>query len=208
MGLAMRLKTCTLVLCAIVLVPAFARATSVRALDFQTLTKNADVIAHGQVVALASQWASDRNGIDTVVTVLVSDYLKGNLGAQIVFRVPGGKIGRLRSVTAGAPAFEEGEDVIVFLAASGPAFPRIVGFNQGVFRVRVDQGSGARVVASPLLAGEVTTPTPLVRGDLSRAAVSLQQFQARVQSALQQEARSARPASSAAVVGKAARRVR
>jgi hypothetical protein len=194
-------------LCVIVLIPASARATSVRALDFQTLTKNADVIAHGQVVALASQWASDRNAIETVVTVLVSDYLKGDLGAQIVFRVPGGKIGRLRSITAGAPVFEEGEDVIVFLASSGPAFPRIVGFNQGVFRVRLDESSGARLVASPLLAGEVTTATPLVRGDPSRKAVSLQQFQARVQSALQ-EARSARPAGNATIVGKAAKRIR
>jgi hypothetical protein len=136
----------------------------------------------------------------------VAGYLKGDAGAQIVFRVPGGKIGYLRSVRVGAPVFREGEEIVVFLASSGPAFPNIVGFNQGVFRVTVDQSSGARVVASPLLAGEVATPTPLVRGDPSRKPISFEQFESRVRSVLQ-ELRSERPVNGRRN-GDAARRVR
>jgi hypothetical protein len=167
-------------------VPALAQATVVLPLDFKTLAGSAEVIAHGRVMALSPQWASDRHGIDTVVTLLVATYLKGDLGAQITFRVPGGTIGRLRSVRVGAPVFRVGEEVVVFLAPGGPAVPRIVGFNQGVFRVTRDEISGARVVTSPLLAGDVTKPTPIVRGDPSRQPVPLDQFEARVRSVLQQ----------------------
>ncbi len=167
-------------------VPALARATTVIPLDFQTLTDRATVIAHGRVVALSPQWATDRHGIDTVVTVLVSDYLKGDLGAQVAFVVPGGKIGRLRSVRVGAPVFREGEEVVVFLSAAGPAYPRIVGFNQGVYRVTIDGQSRGRVVALPMLAGEVATPTPIVRGDQSRRPVPIEQFEASVRAIVQQ----------------------
>ena len=38
-------------------------------------------------------------------------------------------------VVASAPQFVEGQRVIVFLGATGPAMPWIVGFNQGVFRL-------------------------------------------------------------------------
>ena len=71
----------------------------------------------------------------------------------------------------------------------------------------VDQTSGARTVASPMLIGEVTTPTPVVRGDPSRKAIPLERFEASVQSVLQ-GARSRRPAGDAPVVGKAGKRIR
>ncbi len=172
----------TLVLAA----PAVARATTVIPLDFKTLTDKATVVAHGRVVALSPQWATDRHGIDTVVTVLVSDYLKGDLGAQITFVVPGGTIGRLRSVRVGAPVFHQGEEVFVFLSGTGPAFPRIVGFNQGVYRVTIDEQSRTRVVALPMLAGEVAAPTAIIRGDPSRRAVSIEEFEASVRAIVQQ----------------------
>jgi hypothetical protein len=167
--------------------PAVARATVVLPLDFKTLAGTAEVIAHGRVMTLSPQWASDRHGIDTVVTLLVTSYLKGDLGAQITFRVPGGKIGQLRSVRVGAPVFHEGEEVVVFLAPGGAAFPRIVGFNQGVYRVTIDETSGTRFVTSPVLAGDVTTPTPIVRGDPSRKPVPLDQFEAQVRASLRQD---------------------
>ncbi len=189
------------------LMAALAGATSVIPLDFKTLTGNAEVIAHGRVIAVTSQWASDRNGIDSVVTLAVSDYLKGDLGAQLVFRVPGGTIGRWRAVRVGAPVFREGEEVVVFLASNGPTFPHIVGFNQGALRVSADPVTGARLVASPILAGEVTTPTPLVRGDPSRQPETLEQFSARVRAVLQQ-GHSARPSPGKPADGQATRRVR
>jgi hypothetical protein len=97
---------------------------------------------------------------------------------------------------------------VVFLASSSSAaFPHIVGFNQGVLRVRRDTPSGAAVVAAPMLAGDVTTATPLVRGDPARKPLSLTQFEARLRSVLD-ENRSARPAGGKPAIGKAVKRVR
>ena len=155
----MRYKLPFLVVALCVLAPRLAESTVVLPLDFRQLTSKASTIARGRVVSVIPQWATDRHGIDTIVTVQVSSYLKGDVGPQVTFRVPGGKIGRLRSVTVGAPVFREGEDVIVFLGADVPAIPHVVGFNQGVYRVLVDQASGQAVVTPPVLA-DVTVPTP------------------------------------------------
>ena len=180
-----KLLVCAVGLC--LFAPLPAEATVVLPLDFKQLTTKADVILRGRVVALTSQWASDRNGIDTLVTVQVTSYLKGDFGAQATFRVAGGQIGRFRSVRVGAPVFREGEEVVLFLGGAGPVIPRIVGFNQGVYRVTTDPGSGVRVVMPPALTREVTTPTPIVRGDPSRKPMPLAQFEAQVRSVLDGE---------------------
>jgi hypothetical protein len=181
----MRYKRPVFVVALCVLGPLLAEATVVLPLDFRQLTGKATAIARGRVVALTPQWAINGRGIETIVTVQVANYLKGDFGPQMTFRVPGGKMGRFRAVTVGAPVFREGEEVIVFLGADGPAIPHIVGFNQGVYRVAVDRASGVRVVTPPLLSSDVTAPTPIVRGDPSRRPMPLQQFEARVRSMLQ-----------------------
>jgi hypothetical protein len=183
----MRQKLPAFVVALCVLAPLLAEATVVLPLDFRQLTGKATAIVHGRVVTLTSQWAAEGRGIETMVTVQVTSYLKGDFGAQMTFRVPGGKMGRFRAVTVGAPVFREGEEVIVFLGADGPAIPRIVGFNQGVYRVAVDRMSGARVVTPPVLSADVTAPTTIVRGDPSRKPIPLEQFEARVRSMVERD---------------------
>ena len=78
--------------------------------------------------------------------------------------------------------------MIVFVDGDGPAIPHIVGFNQGVYRVSVDQASGARVVMPPLLSGDVRAPTTIVRGDPSRKPIPVEQFEAQVRSLLERGA--------------------
>ncbi len=175
----MRYRLPVFVVAVCLFAPLLAEATVVLPLGFRQLTDQATVIAHGRIVALSPQWTTGHPGIETLVTIQVTNYLKGDLGAQLTFRVPGGKVGRFRVVTAGAPGFREGEEVIVFLGAVGPAIPTIVGFNQGVYRVTVDQATGGRVVTPPSMA-DVTVPTTIVRGDPARKPTPLDQFQARV----------------------------
>ncbi len=164
------------------LAPVLAEATVVLPLDFRQLTSKATAIVRGRVISLTPQWATERHGIETMVTVEVESYLKGDFGPQFTFRVPGGRMGRFRSVTLGAPVFREGEEVILFLGATGPAIPHVVGFNQGVYRITVDRASGARLVTPPILTGDVTTPTLIVRGDPSRRPIPLARFEAQVRS--------------------------
>ncbi len=181
----MRFRLPVLVIGLCLFVPQFAGATVVVPLDLKQLAGNSTAILRGRVVSLTPQWATEGRGIETVVTVEVTTYLKGDFGAQMTFKVPGGKIGRLRSVTVGAPVFREGEEVILFLRGSGADMPRVVGFNQGVYRVSVDNTSGARVVTSPLLA-ETAAPGRIVRGDPARKPMAVDQFEARVRAAVQE----------------------
>ncbi len=177
------------------LVPAAVHATVVIPVDLKTLAARAEAIAHGRVIDVRSEWAQAGRQVQTIVTIEVSNYLKGNLGAQVVFRVPGGQIGPYRSVRVGAPVFRSGDEVVVFLAANGPAFPHIVGFHQGVFRVVADPSTGRRLVASPILTGPARTSKPIVRGDPARKPVALETFENQVR-ALVEQARPERHAKS------------
>lgn len=131
-----------------VMMSSLVRATVIVPVELPELTSSATVVVRGTVVATEARWLDGRRGIETIVTLAAGDYLKGNLGRSPTFRVPGGQIGPYRSIMVGAPVFREGDDVVVFLSASGAAEPHIVGFNQGVYRVRAD-AAGRRVVESP-----------------------------------------------------------
>jgi hypothetical protein len=163
---------------------AGARATTLIPADLGELTHDAIAIARGRVVAADGRWTDDRRAIETIVTLQVDTYLKGDLGATVQFRVPGGLLGRFRSIVVGAPRFTADDRVIVFLAARGPMVPYIVGFSQGVYRVVRDGAAGARdawlVTPPPIAATTSATPMKVVRGDPSRVPLPLDTFEAQV----------------------------
>jgi len=90
---------------------------------------------HGRVVDIRPQIAGDRRTIETVVTLAVLDAIKGQPGATVYFRVPGGQIGRYRRFMVGAPEFASGDEVVLFLKGRPPVVPFPFGLNQGVYRV-------------------------------------------------------------------------
>src|SRR5712692_336035 len=109
-----------------------SRATTIIPADLGDLSRDARAIVRGRVAAVDSQWTEDRGTIETIVTLEVESYLKGALGPILRFRVPGGELGRFRSIVVGAPAFAVDQRVVVFLGAHGPTVTHEVGFNQGV----------------------------------------------------------------------------
>ena len=133
---------------ALVLVVAWAapalHATVILSADLPELVSDARAIVHGRVVATEPRVVAGRQSIETVVTVAADEYLKGDLGPRVSLRVPGGQIGFRRSVVIGAPVFNPGDDVVLFLNARGAELPWIIGLNQGVYRVRADAGPPRR----------------------------------------------------------------
>jgi hypothetical protein len=127
-----------------------AGATTLVPTDVPEMSREARTIAVGRVAAVDVRWLADRRGIETLVTLDAEEYIKGALGAQVQFLVPGGAIGRYRSVVVGAPQLRVGQRVVVFLGARGPGIPYILGFNQGLFRVRTENGES--VVEPPATA--------------------------------------------------------
>src|SRR5262249_39781885 len=147
------------------------------------------VIARGKVSDVHSDWIDGRRAIETFVTIDVSEYMKGDLGPSVTFRVPGGQVGRYRTVFVGAPEFKAGDEVVLFLKPMPPSTPIVVGLNQGAFRAVADARTGRPVVAAPIvmgLAGDSPTPVSVVRGDPSRRPLAIDAFRDAVRQALAQ----------------------
>jgi hypothetical protein len=151
--------------------------------DFPTLVREAQAIAIGRVAAVEPRWRAERRGIETALIVDVQHYLKGDFGPTVTLAVPGGQMGRYRSIVPGAPVFVEGEELILFLAADASGIARMLGLGQGVFRIMTDQASGVRLVVPEILRATQIGPTRIVRGDLARRPLPLEQFAGAVRAA-------------------------
>jgi hypothetical protein len=157
-----------------------ARATVLIGADLGELARDARAIARGRVVAVDAQWTADRRTIETLVTLDVETYLKGQLGATLQFRVPGGLFGRFRSIVVGAPQFEVDDRVVVFLGARGPGVPFVLGLGQGVFRLARSTDRSTWLVTPPALLRPASGAVRIVRGDPARRPEPLPDFERRV----------------------------
>ncbi|MEZ5287244.1 MAG: hypothetical protein R2712_21070, partial [Vicinamibacterales bacterium] len=100
-------------------------------------------------------------------------YFKGDFGPRVTVRVPGGEAGGFVNLVPGAPRFADGEDVVLFIKASGPAIPVVTGTTQGVFRISRDSRTGGLVVVPPLVEAGTARVS---RGDTIRRPMALQAF--------------------------------
>lgn len=152
-------------------------ATTFAPTDFAELVNEAAAIVHGRVSSTRAEWADGRAHVDTLVSIDVEQYLKGNLGSALEIRVPGGELGRYRDIVVGAPKLAVGDDVILFVSTRGGS-AHVLGMMLGVFRVRHDGGQ-AFVAPAPAVAvnGEAR---PIVRGSKLQAPVSIASFAAQV----------------------------
>jgi hypothetical protein len=158
-------------------------ATVLLPADFRDIVNGSDIIAYGRVVDATPQLTDDRGRVETLVTFEVGTYLKGGSGETIIFKVPGGRIGRYRTVLVGAPNFEAGEEIVLFLTSRGTDGPLVFGLNQGVFRVRLDS-TQRRVVVQPVLMARGQSPEVVVRGARERQPVPLEHFGAQVRAVM------------------------
>lgn len=168
-----RLAVCVTVL----LLSSAVRATVLVPIEFRELVATSAVIVHGRVTDARAAYVDGRQAVETFVTLDVDEYLKGNLGEHVTFRVPGGQIGRYKTVFIGAPEFRDGDEVVLFLKAPAGGIPFIVGLNQGAFRVLPDARTGQRMVTTPIVMAKGTGDSePVVRGDLSRRPLAIEAF--------------------------------
>ena len=172
---------------AAVLVTTVAHATVLVPAEFNEIVGGSEIIAYARVVDVRPEWADGRRWIDSVVTAEVVSYLKGGSAQTLSFKVPGGKLGRYRSVVVGAPVFARGDEAVLFLKTHGEGLPDVFGLNQGVFRVRVDGRTGQRMVVPPPDASAdpaATEPEPLKRGATIRRPLAFDAFGAKVRDAI------------------------
>jgi hypothetical protein len=169
-----------------VLVTSVASATVLVPAEFSEIVGGSEIIAYARVVDVRPEWADGRRWIDSIVTADVVSYLKGGSEETISFKVPGGRLGRYRSVVVGAPVFARGDEAVLFLKSNGTAgdsLPDVFGLNQGVFRVRVDPRTGQKMVVPPPVMATAPAdgePQAVKRGAVDRRPLAFEAFGARV----------------------------
>jgi hypothetical protein len=176
-----------LLLCLCLLQASRVSATLLVPADLGELSRDARAIVRGRVSASDARWTEDRRAVETLVTVEPETSIKGALGQSVQFIVPGGILGRYRSIVVGAPEFVVGQRVIVFLSWRGPSYPYVLGLSQGVFRIAAGTHGHPVVVPPPIIAPSVGAQR-IIRGDPSRRAMPLDEFEQRVR-AFAREAR-------------------
>jgi hypothetical protein len=160
-----------------VILSAALHATVLVPIEFRELVSTAPVIVHGRVVDVRSAFVDGRRSVETFVTVEAAEYLKGRLGAHVTIRIPGGQIGRYRTVFVGAPEFSAGDELVLFLKTPSASLPHIIGLSQGAFRVVADPRTGQRMVTTPIVMGRSASDAePVVRGDPARRPVPIDAF--------------------------------
>jgi hypothetical protein len=155
-------------------------AVTVVPMTFEELVGEATVVVYARVADVRGQWTSDRRSIDSVVTLEALRYLKGDLGPGVFVRLPGGETGGVINVLPGAPVLREGDLVVLFLKARGPAIATPLGLGQGIFRVLRDPRSGTMLVSPPPL--KASAAGRVIRGAADRRLLALDAFEASVRS--------------------------
>jgi hypothetical protein len=157
------------------LLPLSAAATQYVPVDFREMVTASEAIVHGHVVDVRSEPTRDRLMVVTYVTLDVAEHLKGTFRDSVTFRVPGGQVGRYRRIIVGAPQFERGDEVVLFLSARGPSVPYVFGLSQGVFRI-ARAADGRALVTPPAVMARGAGAERVVRGDPARRPLPLATF--------------------------------
>lgn len=116
----------------------------------EAMTQLSDTIVTGSVTDQYSYWDGDQIFTNVVVTVdqLIKDGPSGTAG-NIELRILGGQVGDTKLEIDQAPAFEDGETVMLFLRESGLEHIPFA-FHYGVFRIVEDKNGGESEVTGPL----------------------------------------------------------
>jgi hypothetical protein len=155
-------------------------AMTVTPMTFDELVRDAWAVVYARVADVRGQWSADHRTIDSIVTVEALRYFKGGPAQTVQVRLPGGTLDGKINVLPGAPVLREGELVVLFLSARGPAMPTALGMSQGVFRIVRDARTGGVLVSPPPLRA---SPAGLVvRGAADRRLLSLEAFEGHVRS--------------------------
>jgi hypothetical protein len=169
-------------LVALVLAPVVG-ATVIVPAEFREIVAGAQIIVVGRVVDVHADWEDGRRRINSYVTVEVASTLKGRAGDEVTFVVPGGQMGRYRTIVIGAPVFAPGDEAVLFLNVGPGAVPHVFGLNQGVFRIRADS-RGQRMVVPPALLARSDGPEVVARGASARRPLPLDAFYAQLRAVL------------------------
>lgn len=124
-------------------------ALTIRPPSFDELVRTADVIIDGEVVQIESvlRTVEGRSVPFTLVTLHVSETLKGQSRANLVLQCLGGTVGNQSLRVVGVPEFVIGDRGFFFVQNNGTQFFPLVGVTHGLYRTVRDEQTGTEIVA-------------------------------------------------------------
>lgn len=125
-----------------------ALATVVLDQPLEAMVARAPVVVLGEVNQVASEWNEDHTRIYTRALITPTEVLKGSTVSVVIsVKTIGGKVGNTLAELSGAPRFQVGERVLLFLEPrkDGDGYLTL-GYFQGKFRVFKDASSGKELL--------------------------------------------------------------
>lgn len=162
-----------------------AGATTIVRMSLDELTGAARVVARGK--CLTSEARVDGGSIWTFSTFTVSETLKGSAARQITVRLPGGKVGHMKSTVDGVPQFAPGDDVYLFLEPTREGDLSVTSWVQGTFRVNHDQATGKETVTQESAAFSVFDPATRQFKKDGASNLPIETFRLRVREAVERQ---------------------
>lgn len=159
------------------LTPRLPEASVTIPATLDELAAEADLVVHARVAGVETRQAAGTLRVERVIALDVLRALKGTPTGELHLVLPGGTYGRYRTVVPGAPDVAEGDEAVLFLRVLATGVPQLVGFSQGLMRVRLDATTGERMVGAPIAAG---VDGPVVRGATDRGPQPLARIEARI----------------------------
>lgn len=134
-------------LTALVFLTQTASATVAKLASDEQLILTSRVVLTGEVQAIQAQWDAKRRNIYTYVTVKVSEVLKGQIqNDTIVIKQDGGIVGEDEIRIDGAPRYEIGRQVLLFLDTQPDGALTVKYLFQGKYDIIDDNQTGLRMV--------------------------------------------------------------
>jgi hypothetical protein len=96
--------------------------------DLKALSARARTIVVGEV--LTSRVVSNSEGVNTVVSLLVTEVLRGKPDPMVEFSLPGGRTKNADLTIEGTPNIVEGYHLLVFMEGN-----QLVGLHKGMFKI-------------------------------------------------------------------------
>jgi hypothetical protein len=156
-----------------------ARGSTFVAMSQEELVERAGAVVTGRVVEVNSYWNPEGTAILTEAVIEVQDSLLGQVPSHVRVRTFGGQVGNQKLVALGFPTFEAGEKLLLFLTPRQDGAHKVLGYQQGQFRIR--PGVDGREMAVPTWEADTAR---IVKADGTTArvprAVALEDFKRQI----------------------------
>jgi hypothetical protein len=159
-----------------------AVGSTIEHMSLARMAKTAPLILRARCVANVARW--DAGEIWTFTELETEDLWKGRAPSALTIRLLGGSVGNITSTVSGAPRFQAGEDVVLFLEPTRLGDYSIESWAQGTFRIRRDARTGRDIVTQDTASVATFDPKTRAFDSTGIRGVALDAFRAQVDAAL------------------------